>query len=334
VLKNLHKSDTQTAPFVVTKNWNLSNTFNDWVVLTEHSGGLPVALEYEEYLPTTASLNSSCNVALEQQDEDKILFRQGEKVIGLFYPDLESLNLDGTYKRMVYSQVQNMFYNNFRDPTKIWGLEYLDFENSQTKRFLSDGFNLYDIPTTVFGEKIVENSVVIYNQTSDNDYVIVDDGYGNLVAVRNLFSKQQEVGDFSNDIDSGSNPDCRGYFGWIGGDINLSVAEASSTINTTMVFGNLSVAPPYTDDAGIATALTSGSLLTVIITTSSLDSGSVTFGFSTGSIVTVILTTSSLDSSSVDFGFYTGSIHTQVTILPLQSEPTTINVGLSSGSLN
>lgn len=213
MLKPLHKSDTQTAPFVVTKDWNLSNTFNDWVVLTEHSGGLPVALEYEEYLTTTASLNSSCNVALEQQDGDKVLFRHGKKETGLFYPEAESINIDGTYKRMVYSQVQNMFYNNFRDPTKIWGLEYLDFENSQTKRFLSERFDLYDVPTAVFGEKIVENTVVIYNQALDNDYLIVDDGKGNLVAISNLFSKQQEVGDFTNEFVSGSVPDCNGYFG-------------------------------------------------------------------------------------------------------------------------
>jgi hypothetical protein len=212
MLKRLNKTDTVTSPFVVTKDWNLSNTINDWVILTEHSGGIPIALEYETYLPTTASLNSSCNIATEQQGNDKILYREGQKATGLFYPDTEIVNLDGTYKRMVYSQIHNIFYNSFRDPTKIWGLEYLDFENSQTKRFLSDKFKLYDVPTNVFGEKIVPSSVVIYNQTLDNDYSIVDDGKGNLFAISNLFSRQQELGDFNNEFTSGSNYDCGVYF--------------------------------------------------------------------------------------------------------------------------
>ena len=111
MLKPLHKSDTKTLPFITTKDWSLSNTFNDWVVLTEHSGGLPVAMEYTEYIDSelTISINSSCNVALEQQDGDRVNFRKGRKSSGIFYPDEEQTNIDGTYKRIVHSQVRNMF---------------------------------------------------------------------------------------------------------------------------------------------------------------------------------------------------------------------------------
>jgi hypothetical protein len=360
MLKSLHKRDTQTSPFVVTKDWNLSNTFNDWVVLTEHSGGLSVALEYEEYLTTTASVNSSCNIALEQQGSDRVLFRKGQKATGVFYPDDENVNIDGTYKRMVYSQVQNMFYNSFRDPTKIWGLEYLDFENSQTKRFLSDEFNLYNVPTSIFGEKIVPNTVIIRNQTLDNDYSIVDDGKGNLFAVSNLFSRVQELGDFTNDFVSGISSYCDAYFGWPNTDIivEASITDTISDINTTLRFGNLSSADPFTDtltdihtgiltgsiiqtilttsgsDSGSsALSFYTGSLITVILTTSSFDSGSSALSFYTGSLITVILTTSSFDSGSSALSFYNGSIVTVVEIADELSEPTSINVGLLSGSL-
>ena len=53
MLKLLHKDNTQTTPFVVTKNWGLSNVTNEDSILMEHSGsdGLPVALEYLVLLP-------------------------------------------------------------------------------------------------------------------------------------------------------------------------------------------------------------------------------------------------------------------------------------------
>jgi hypothetical protein len=44
--------------------------------------------------------------------------------------------------------------------------------------------------------------VVIRDTSLDNDYTIEDDGYGNLTARQNLFSKQQEIGDFINEFDS------------------------------------------------------------------------------------------------------------------------------------
>lgn len=360
MLKPLHKSDTKTLPFITTKDWSLSNTFNDWVVLTEHSGGLPVAMEYTEYIDSelTISINSSCNVALEQQDGDRVKFRTGKKSSGIFYPDSEETNIDGTYKRVVHSQVRNMFYNNFRDPTQIWGLEYLDFENSQTKRFLGDAFVLYDVPTDIFGEKVLENTVVIYDRVSDDNYTIIDDGHGNLVAVQNLFSKKQELGDFANEFLSGSSSYCNGYFGWPDTIIEVSAGDTLSSIHSTLVFGNLNAAPPNTDTFGVLTGFSSGSLVDtimttssfesssvslafysgsivdVIIITSSFESASVSLAFNTGSIVDVIFPTSSIDSSSVTIGFVSGSIINVVTIEPLKTEYTAINVGLLSGSLS
>ena len=36
---------------------------------------------------------------------------------------------DRTYKRLIYSQIKNSFYNDYNDPTKMFGLENIDFSS-------------------------------------------------------------------------------------------------------------------------------------------------------------------------------------------------------------
>jgi hypothetical protein len=213
MLKSLHKDDTQTIPFVVTKNWELSNVTNEDLIIMEHSGsdGLPVALEYINYGILNPVTASGCNISLEQQELDLASFKDGLKITGIFYPESDPQNPDGTYQRCVYTQVVGMFYNNRRDPTKIWGLEELDFENSQTKRFVADKFKMFEIPQIVFGEKIIENTVTLFDTTTDNNYTIIDDGNCNLFAGINLFSHQQELGTYLNNFVTGSSNACDFY---------------------------------------------------------------------------------------------------------------------------
>lgn len=222
MLKLLHKDDTVTTPFVVTKDWNLSNVTNEDVILMEHSGsdGLPVALEYLIFLPNQAiTASNTCDIALEQQTDDLVNYRSGLKLSSIFYPDTDPTNLDGTYQRVVYSQIVSMFYNNYRNPTKIWGLEQIDFDTSQTKRFLSDKFKMFEIPQLVYGEKIIPNTVIMYDTTTDNNYTIIDDGNCNLFAGTNIFSKQQELGEYVNNFITGSLNFCDYYYSSISGSI-------------------------------------------------------------------------------------------------------------------
>jgi hypothetical protein len=213
MLKLLHKNDTQTTPFVVTKNWNLSNVINEDTILMEHSGsdGLPVGVEYVIFGPYYPITASNCDIALENQSADLANYRDGVKLSGTFYPNSDPQNVDGTYQRIVYSQVVNMFYNSYRDPTKIWGLEQIDFDKSQTKRFLSDKFKMFEIPQFVYGEKIIPQTITMYDRTTDNDYVIVDDGNCNLFAGTNIFAHQQELGEFDNTFFTGSLAYCDFY---------------------------------------------------------------------------------------------------------------------------
>jgi len=213
MLKILHKNDTQITAFSVFKNWELSNTSNDDVVLidTTSSADIAVALEYIQYTTEYPITSSNCDVALEEQLDDLATYRNGLNLQGLFYPATDPQNSDGTYQRVVYSQIYNTFYNLYRDPTKMWGLENLDFQLSNTQRFISDKFIVIDIPQKTFGEKILPTTFVLYNTTTDNNYIMTDDGNCNLYAGTNLFSHQQEVGNYTNNFIQSSSKYCDYY---------------------------------------------------------------------------------------------------------------------------
>lgn len=211
MLKELKKNDTLVTPYIATKDWQLSNTANEDIIFAEN--GNTVAIESIQYTNTNAiSVNSNCFVAIENQSLDLATIREGLKISGFFYPGIDPINNDGTYKRLIYSQISNMFYNHYRDPTKIWGTEQIDFDTSQTKRYLSDLFKLLDIPTEIFGEKIVKGSVEIIDNTLDDATIITDDSFNNLFAGPNLFSKRQELGNHSNIFQTGSSGICNEYF--------------------------------------------------------------------------------------------------------------------------
>lgn len=207
MLKEFKRYQIQTIPFQAVKNWALSNTQNDDLLLFESTGsddGEPIDIEYIDFGgPTDSPTTSShCEIALEQQTDDSVNYREGLLLVGPFYPDTDPINIDGTYQRSVYSQVRTSFYNEYRDPTKLFGMENIDFENARTKRRLAEKLRMFDVPRQVFGDKIIPNTVQIYDTSLDNDYIIEDDGYGNLYAKTNLFSKQQEVGSFTNEFDT------------------------------------------------------------------------------------------------------------------------------------
>src|SRR5260221_5326766 len=117
MLKTLQRDDTILTPYIATKDWELSNTANIDLVLAEN--GIPVAVESVKYTFISAFSVSSCNVSLEQQSLDLAHFREGLKISGLFYPDVDPKNVDGTYKRLVHNQIKTMFYNHYRNPTQI-----------------------------------------------------------------------------------------------------------------------------------------------------------------------------------------------------------------------
>jgi hypothetical protein len=217
MIKTINKQNFLTTPFVAIKKWNLYNIQNDDLVLVEQSSSLyltkypggsieeiPVAMDYIDYNGVYPYLNRECDIALEQQDLDLIYYREGEKRSGTFWPNTEPQNIDGTFKRLVYSQVQNAFYNTYRNPVQIFGLENIDFQLGKTQRFLTDFFRQFNIPQDIFGDRIKEGTVQFYDNSLDDNVTIKDDSFGNLIALQNLFSKIQEVRYFGNQFESGS----------------------------------------------------------------------------------------------------------------------------------
>lgn len=226
MFKELKKYQIRMSPFQATKNWNLNNVANEDVLLTEADE--EIILEFVDYGDggSNPTLNDGCDIALEQQEPDMARFKEGLKLNSIFYPDADPKNEDGTFKRVVYSQIKTTFYNEFRDPTKILGIENIDFENSKTKRRITDKLRMFDIPRHIFGDKILPMSVEIFDTSLDNDYMISDDGFGNLNAGRNLFSKQQEIGVFSNTFNPGTDSTCNNYF-------NFSVPNAPTNLTAS-----------------------------------------------------------------------------------------------------
>jgi len=229
MIKSLKKYQINTVPFTTTKDWQLSNVINDDLVLTEADEG--ILMEYVDYgngsgLP---ELNTECLIALEQQEDDKLKFREGQKRTGIFYPDDEPVNQDGTFKRVVYSQIKTLFYNNYKNPAQLWGMENIDFPNSKTIKFITDKMRIFDVVPRVLGEKILENSVHITDNSIDNNYDIVDDGHNNLFAGTNIFSRVQEIGEFTNEFATGSINNCSNYFDFSvpSAPISLSLFQVS-----------------------------------------------------------------------------------------------------------
>jgi hypothetical protein len=215
MIKNINKNNVLITPFIASKGCELSGAQTDDLLMIEDTpasgsnpatASVPIALDFVDYGDGIDQpvLNRDCNIALEQQSLDQVLYEEGIRGEGLFYPDQESTNINNSYKRLVWNQIKTAFYNDYRNPTQLFGMENIDIDLSGTKRFFADSVRVFTVPRSIFGEKILENSVRLTDNALDDEYVIVDDGQGNLLAKHNLFSKYQVVRNWGNYIVSGS----------------------------------------------------------------------------------------------------------------------------------
>jgi hypothetical protein len=241
MIKQIQKSDVSLSPFVAAKAWDLFNNNSTDLVLVKPSASnaLPLALEFIDYTVNPPVLNRDCNIALEQQSDDLAIFQEGLSGSGFFDPATEPQNLDGTFKRLVHDQTLKAFYNSYKNPLEIFGMEDIDFPLSKTIRFLTNSFRMFTVPQAIFGDRITEGSIQMFNTTLDDNVTIVDDQYGNLNAGPNLFSKIQEVRHLNNILFSGTAsitcpsilPDA---------PLNLSVSSGSAILTWTTISNNQS----------------------------------------------------------------------------------------------
>jgi len=210
MIKQLGKHDTLLSPFITEKGWSLHNTDPQELVLTDDINSQEsIALEYVDYTLVPAALNRDCNIALEQQSTDLAISEEGISGSGKFFPDTEAKNpKTETFKRLVHDQIYRAFYNRYNNPLQIFGIDNIDFPLANNNLYLTNDFLMFTIPRMIFGERIKENSVYLYDQAVDDNLIIGDDGSGNLIAKSNLFSKIQEVRHFQNVVLSGSVDTC------------------------------------------------------------------------------------------------------------------------------
>jgi hypothetical protein len=202
MIKSLKKNDIRTTPFTAAKKWNPQNKLHKDLILWQSgsvSGSL--SLTFKEYNDGTVAPYTyiSSAIALQQQQDDFLRFREGVNLTGSisptgsFYydPVLSEKNVDGTYKTVLYATTKHLFYKESQDPSKIFGLESLD--SSNVNRSLPNKISTFNIPQNKFGEKVIPKSVVIKHEIQGQTYSVVDDGNSNLVVSDKTFINNQDV---------------------------------------------------------------------------------------------------------------------------------------------
>jgi hypothetical protein len=201
MIKQLKKTDVGVFPFRANKARQLFNVQNPACpILEPYSQSIyeyqneNIALDYVDYLTGTPLLNRDCNIALEQQEDDVAVYEEGfSGSLKPYNSGSDEFNPSGTSKLLLYNQIRQSFYNEWHNPTEIFGMENIDFPLSKTNRYLANDFRMFTIPRFVMGDRIQPGSVQFQDTAFDDNVNIYDDSNGNLIAGDNLFSKVQEI---------------------------------------------------------------------------------------------------------------------------------------------
>jgi hypothetical protein len=274
MIKHISNKNILTTPFTAVKGWTLFNTISDDLVLIE-TNDFFVAFEYVNFYITPPILDRVCNIALQYNTNNDAQVEEGISGSGFFYPDTEAQNRSGTYKRLVYAQTAQAFYNTYHNPIQIFGMDNIDFPLSRTNRNLGNQFLLFSISPNVMGHKIVEGSVLMYDLFLDDNATITDDRYGNLIIGNHLFSKIQEVRHIENIIVEGT------------ADTNCPLPITGSTTTST----TSTTTPTTTTSTTSTTTSTTSTTTTPTTTTSTTSTTTPTTTTSTTSTTSTTTTT-------------------------------------------
>ena len=208
MIKSLNKSDILVTPFEAHKTWEINNLEpSDLILWTSqsidsHGNTLLLTgfisstyIDYGDNSPTYPITNSLSSLALQQQTSEFISYERGiydatlQYPTASFYPSYPYTNVDGTYMNVVYAANKHLFYNEYDNFTKTFGMESADL--AQTNRTLTPAMDVFIIPQSKFGQKIVPNSVKIIDTSLDKEYTLIDDGNCNLIFSGSVYSKYQ-----------------------------------------------------------------------------------------------------------------------------------------------
>src|ERR1039458_873454 len=346
MIKHINNQNVSTTPFVAAKARALSNIQNADTVILEpevYADGTNVSLDYVNYNSGTPIINRECDIALEQQDIDSLGYEEGITGSGTFNSASDDRNTDGTYKSLVHQTTKNSFYNSFQNPTKIFGVEHIDFPLSNTLRNLSDHFRMFNIPQIFFGDKIQPRSLQFFDTLLDNNVSVFDDGCQNLIAGYNLFSKVQEVRIFPSGSGAQNEilPGMSSYFCVTVNDEALTVS-AGDTGTLRLAFASASIRnyslteskTRYNDSESIQVGYLFGSIGNAPFNEYA-ELGSPSFiGFGSGIIFNATVSGSvSGDTGSLVIGLYSGSVFDSVVHLSGSDSGSITNVSFYSGSV-
>ena len=240
MIKILNPQNIMVTPIVSNVQWNLNTDDIGLILLDTASVPLgaeydnnpalnTLALEYLDYFNYSGTgpilENYSCSIALDAPPDQRIVIQNGEYDNTPFQLT-NTKNLDGTYTRLVYNEISNLFYNKYKNPLKILGLDNIDFELSNTYRYLANEFLVFNISPTIFGDQVVPYSISLTNLDIDDNVTIMDDGYDNIVVGTNIFYKIQEVRSFPNSLYTGSIGVCfLNYTSSVNGSVSGNLAQ-------------------------------------------------------------------------------------------------------------
>lgn len=224
MIKSLNNNDIIVTPFITNREWETDNSNPDLILWMSQSNGQlltgSIACTYIDYGDNSAQYpitNSYCNLLTQQQDNTDINYIKIQKGIynpNTLYPntsfnvytdpndllDRNKINIDGTYTNIVYTANQHLFYNNYNNFTKTFGLESAD--ESKIIKNLTYEMDVLTIPVNNFGETIVPKTVRIKDYNLDDENIIIDDGNCNLIISGSIFSKYCKNNLLSSNVDN------------------------------------------------------------------------------------------------------------------------------------
>jgi hypothetical protein len=308
MIKQINYQNILVTPFLAKKEWSLSNIDPDNNCITEdyvggyYVGGETTALDYVDY-DNGPFINRENGIALEQQPDNNVIYQEGIETTGTFDVNSDPKNMDGTFKRSVYDQTKVTFYNTYRNPILLFGMEYMDIQLSRTQRYISNSFRILNIPRSIFGDKIDEGSVTLVDNTLDDLVTLQDDSNGNLIASANLFSRIQEVRVFPNNVLAGlTSHEC-----------DSPIVPTTTTTSTTPRPTTTTTSTTTTTPAPTTTSTTTSTTTTSTTTTSTTTPGPTTTSTTTTSTTTPTTTTTSTTTTAAPTTTSTTTTSTTIT---------------------
>lgn len=193
MIKPFKQNDIVNTKFTLSSDKEVNNISSNIVFGTDVNNNIfPIDIGFEQCnhnisgscelisrttnIAITPTLNDS-NFKIGKYIDNKFPFYESDDKS--YEPEKNPKNNDGTYQREIFNSVKSMYYNNQNNSYNIFGLN--GFDLSKTKLNLSNEFSLIDLKIQEAGDKILENSVVINNQSGDLICQIIDDGNNNLL---------------------------------------------------------------------------------------------------------------------------------------------------------